>query len=354
MPVHFDLDRLERVIDAHERWWNGTLDRPLVSVTVPDAYDVPAHAAAPLLSQKTCADFSFSPGQIIDAIDENLSRCEFLGDAFPFVNFDAFGPGVLAAFCGAKLDNRSGSVWFWPDEERELADIHVRYDPQNKWAKRIKAIYRAGLEKWNGTVVMGLPDLGGVMDVAATFRGSENLLLDLYDDPDEVRRLCREIQDAWYAAYDDLAGVLAPQRAFSHWSGLVSRKPSYITQCDFCYMIGSPMFREFVLDTLCEDTQRLEHTIYHLDGVGQLNHLDDILAIKDLSAVQWIYGDGKPSAVHWLDVYRRIAAAGKGMMICGSAQDYLDVLSHLHGTPYTKLDIRSSERALARRVLEAR
>ena len=54
MPVHFDLDRLERVIDAHERWWNGTLDRPLVSVTVPDAYDVPAHAAAPLLSQKTC------------------------------------------------------------------------------------------------------------------------------------------------------------------------------------------------------------------------------------------------------------------------------------------------------------
>ena len=134
----------------------------------------------------------------------------------------------------------------------------------------------------------------------------------------------------------------------------MSRKPSYITQCDFCYMIGSPMFREFVLDTLCEDTQRLEHTIYHLDGVGQLNHLDDILAIKDLSAVQWIYGDGKPSAVHWLDVYRRIAAAGKGMMICGSAQDYLDVLAHLHGTPYTKLDIRSSERALARRVLEAR
>ena len=35
-------------------------------------------------------------------------------------------------------------------------------------------------------------------------------------------------------------------------------------------------------------------------------------------------------------------------------QDYLDVLAQLHGTPYTKLDIRSSKHALARRVLEAR
>ena len=354
MSVHFDLDRLERVIDAHSRWWSGTLDRPLVSVTIPDAYDVPARAPAPLLSQKTCTDFSWSAEQVIDAIDENLSRCEFVGDAFPFVNFDAFGPGVLAAMCGARLDNSSGSVWFWPDQEREIADIHVRYNPDNPWTKRIKAIYRAGLEKWNGTVIMGMPDLGGVMDVAATFRGSENLLMDLYDDPDEVVRLSREIQTAWYAAYEDLAKTLAPQRAYSHWSGLVSRDPSYIIQCDFCYMIGNPMFREFVLDTLREDTKRLPRTIYHLDGIGQLNHLDDLLALENLSAVQWVYGDGQPPAIHWLDVYRKIQASGKGMMICGGPKDFLDVLAQIHGTPYAKLEIANSERELVRRVLDAR
>jgi len=354
MPVHFDLERMERVIDAHERWWNGTLDRPLVSITIPDACDVPRRAAAPLLSQKSCADFSFTPEQVIDAIDEHLSRCEFVGDSFPFVNFDAFGPGVLAAFCGAKLDNSSGSVWFFSDKKREIQDIHVRYDPLNPWVERIKAIYRSGLEKWNGTVIMGFPDLGGVMDVAATFRGSENLLMDLYDDPDEVKRLCREIQAAWYAAYDDLAQVLSPQRAFSHWSGLVSRSPSYITQCDFCYMIGNPMFREFVLDTLREDTERLTHTIYHLDGIGQLNHLDDLLALEKLDAVQWVYGDGQPSAVHWLHVYQRIQAAGKRLMICGNAQDYLDVLANIHGVPYARLEISSGQRELIERVLAAR
>jgi len=354
MPVHFDLERMERALDAHTRWWNGTLDRPLVCVTIPDAYDVPCRAAAPMLSQQSCADFSWSAEQVIDAVDEQLSRYEFAGDAIPIVNFDAFGPGVLAAFCGAKLDNSSGRVWFWPDEEREVEDIHVTYDPQNKWVRRIKALYQAGLQKWNGTVLMGMPDLGGVLDVAATFRRSENLLMDLYDDPQEVKRLSREIQDAWYAAYEDLAQVLKPQRAYTHWSGLASRAPSYIIQCDFCYMIGNPMFKEFVLDTLRKDTERLAHSIYHLDGIGQLNHLNDILALEKLDAVQWVYGDGQPSAVHWLDVYRRIQAAGKGVMICGNAQDYLDVLSHVHGTPYTQLTIPSSERDLIRRVLEAR
>lgn len=354
MSVHFDLERMEQAMQAHTQWWNGTLERPLACVTIPDAYDVPGISRAPILNQSVCTDLSWSAQELIEAIDEKLSRCEFLGDAYPYVNFDAFGPGVLAAFCGARLDNSSGRVWFWPDEEREIADIHVQYDPENLWVRRIKDIYRAGLAKWNGTVILGMPDLGGVLDVAATFRGTENLLIDLIDDPDEVKRLCREIQDAWYAAYEDFSEVLRPQRAHTDWSGLLSRDPSYILQCDFCYMIGNPMFREFVLDTLREDSERLTNTIYHLDGVGQLNHLDDVLAIENLNAVQWVFGAGKPAGACWLDVYRKIRDAGKGMMVLGGANDYLDVLAAVGGTPYVRMGFANRDRELAMRVVNAR
>lgn len=354
MAIHFDPERMARVQEAHIGWWNGTLDRPLVRITLSNAHPSKRTSPAPLLNQRSCADFSWSPEQIIDALDEQLSTQEYLGDAFPFVNFDAFGPGVLAAFCGAKLDNSSGGVWFWPDEEREIADIHVKYNPDNIWVRRIKAIYRAGLQKWNGTVIMGMPDLGGVMDVAATFRGSENLLLDLYDNPDEVLRLNREIQDAWYAAYEDFAAVLAPQNGLSNWSGLLSREPSYIIQCDFSYMIGNAMFKQFVLPTLLEDTERLRHTIYHLDGIGELNHLDDVLALERLDAVQWVFGDGKPSGLHWLDVYKKIHASGKRMMIIGGPQDYLDVLGALHGTPYGNFFLDVRDRDLAEKLIAAR
>ena len=354
MAVHFDLGRMAQVKKNHDLWWQGKLGRPLTKVTITDAYQVERKAAAPVLSQENCNDFQWSADEMIEALDEELSQYEFLGDAYPFVNMDAFGPGVVAAMCGAKLDNSSGRVWVFPEEEKEIAVIHVKYDPDNIWTKRIKEIYRAGMKRWNGTVIMGLPDLGGVMDIAATFRGSENLLFDLYDEPEEVIRLNQEIHKAWYEAYADIASELKAQGAYTDWNGLLSTDPAYIIQCDFSYMIGNDMFKEFVLETLREDTKRLTNTIYHLDGIGELNHINDILALKDLNAVQWVYGDGKGKASDWLDVYQQIKAAGKLMMINCDPADYLKVLDVLHGEPYTIHYLKKTERDLAQILIDAR
>ncbi len=61
------------------------------------------------------------------------------------------------------------------------------------------------------------------------------------------------------------------------------------------------MFKQFVLNTLRTDTEKLDNVIYHLDGVGELNHLDDILSLEKLKAVQWVFGDGQPPAEEWMD-----------------------------------------------------
>ena len=353
MPIHFDKDRMLEVRDAHDRWWNGTLDRPLMYLTIDNAYDAPA-SKAPFPDQWNCCDFSISPEEVVDAVDAEFSRKEYLGDSYPWFNFAFFGPGVLAAMSGGVLDNSSGAVWFWPPEKHELSDLHPKYDPENIYAKRIKDIYRAGLQKWEGSVIMGMPDLGGVMDVVASLRGTEDLLMDLYDEPDEVKRVIREVEVAWYDAYNDFSAVLEPQKAHTDWSGLLSNTPSYIDQCDFSYMIGNDMFREFVLDTLRKDTLTLDRTIYHLDGVGQLNHLDDILALPNLNAVQWVYGDGKPTGMNWLDVYAKIEKAGKGIMLVDPAQGMLDVVNHIHGSPYVRLGMDKSQMELAKALLAAR
>ena len=354
MAIHFTMDKMKRCQENHDLWWEGRLSRPLVKVTLTDAYEADRKTKAPFLSQANCADFSYSPEEIVDAMDAELSRYEFLGDAFPSINLDSYGPGVLAAMCVARLDNSSGRVWFFPDKEREIQDIHVTYDPENQWSKRIKAIYRAGFERWGGLVKMGFPDLGGVLDVAATFRGSENLLMDMIDEPDEVIRLSKEIEIAWRAAYEDFASALAPQGGYTHWSGLLSTEKSYIVQCDLSYMIGKKMFDAFVLDTIRNDTQRLHHTIYHLDGVGELNHLDSLLTLPDLNAVQWQFGDGKPGAGHWLDVYRKILDAGKLIMIEGTPGDYMDVINALHGTPFVRHEMSVKDKFFAMEMIEAR
>ena len=63
-------------------------------------------------------------------------------------------------------------------------------------------------------------------------------------------------------------------------------------QRDFAYMIGPDTFDEFIVPELTASSGRLQRPFYHLDGKGELVHLDRILAIPGPAGVQWIPGDG--------------------------------------------------------------
>ena len=52
-------------------------------------------------------------------------------------------------------------------------------DKNNPYLRRVMNLYEAGMEKWRVNVVMNMVDMGGILDTLATFRGSENLLMDL-------------------------------------------------------------------------------------------------------------------------------------------------------------------------------
>lgn len=130
---------------------------------------------------------------------------------------------MAAAFLGAELDNSSGRVWFHPKTIVPIDEFHLEYDPDNIWLRRIKDIYQAGMERWRGQVMMGMPDLGGILDILSTFRPSENLLYDLYDDPDEVERVVWEIHDLWLRFYQELAGELGKDSpGYCDWAQIYS------------------------------------------------------------------------------------------------------------------------------------
>ncbi len=352
--IDFSFERMKRVEENHALWWEHRLNRPLACVTVRDVRKPEKPYLHRVLGQANCHDFSIPAKDVIADLDTALSTRAYLGDAYPYVNFDAFGPGSLAAFLGAKVDNRTGGVWFFPQEKQEIADIHLHYDPENVWVKRIKDIYRAGLERWGTLVKLGLPDLGGVMDVVATFVGTEELLMALIDEPEEVMRLVGEAESAWVTAYNDFASVLAPQGGVTDWWGLWNRESGYILQCDFSYMIGNPMFREFVLPTLNRDTGRLNNTIYHLDGKGELKHLDTLLALPNLNAIQWVPGDGTPTGIVWKEVYEKVIAAGKGASVVGNPQEVAEVVKALHDNLHFNFSLPTSQKNVAQELLNIR
>ena len=59
----------------------------------------------------------------------------------------------------------------------------------------------------------------------------------------------------------------------------------------------------------------VEKTIWHLDGPGELPHLDKILSLPWVHAVQALPGAGIPDPLQWMEVYKKIQAAGKSLYI---------------------------------------
>lgn len=331
MGIAFSPGQWDKIRDAHTKWWNRELERPLAGVVLTGKDPGRPKPSAPLLSQATCTDLSVSAKDLIDRIDYELSQEEYLGDAFPFVNFDCFGPGVAAALLGATLSNATGSVWFHPKQVVPIEELHFEYDPNNIWLNRIKEIYEEGNKRWQGQVLMGMPDLGGTLDVLSTFRPGEALMYDLYDEPEEVKRVIWEIHELWFRYYREFEDVLQPVNpGYSDWARIYSDTPSYVVQCDASYMISPAMFDEFVLPELSESCKKLDRTIYHLDGIGELNHLDSILTIKELAAVQWVPGAGQPGRDQWPQVQKKIIDGGKNIQIDGFS--VLDNVSRQVGT----------------------
>lgn len=328
MAIHFSKERFEQIADTYTSWFDHKLDRIVTGVIIPEHEPDGPVPPAPQLSQATCADLSWTPEQLADRVAYELSRNEYYGDAYPSVNMDAFGPGVVSAFLGANLDNSTGNVWFHPAEEKEIADLHFTYDPENPWLVRVRNVCEALVDRLEDRALVSMPDLGGILDILAVFRPGEQLLMDLYDAPEEVQRLTEEIHAVWMEVYSDLNSVLHKNGlGYTDWSGIYSDKPSYILQSDFCYMISPSSFDEFVFDDARKMCNELERSVWHLDGVGELKHLDKLLSIDRLNGVQWVPGAGQPPCEEWMDVYHKIADAGKVMQICYSGFPALDQIA---------------------------
>lgn len=336
--TEFTRQDWSRVQARHEAWWDGALEGPLISIRIPHE-GAPRRPSARYGFQRFTSNYrdDASPEDIVESWEHELDRWSFHGDAFPAV-MPNFGPGVLAAYLGCDLHRGAETAWFHPREEVPLEDLHLQWNPREWWLQRTLAISRAAAQRFAGGVQIVPPDLGGVLDVLASFRPSGGLLTDLYDEPEHVHRLVNEIRELWFRAFKVITNeTAATSHGYTCWTELLSREPYWMLQCDFAYMISPAMFRQFALPDLTAAAARLARPFYHLDGPGQLDKLDMILSIPNLRGVQWIPGAGQRDVTHWREVYRRIHEAGKLIQVFTFQSEkgfrLLDDLVEQIGTP---------------------
>ena len=317
--IHFSNSDWDRVKKSYNDWWDKKSKNAVIGAMVKSYQPSEKLPAKPLLTQNN-VHLNFTADEVLDAIEYHLSQYEFIGDAFPYFNMDCFGPGVIAAFLGCEMDNNNGEtgIWFHPSKKLDINTFNPVYDGDNPILNRIKELFRKSAQRFEGKILLSMPDLGGVADVLSSFFPGEELLYEMYDNPEAVISAIKKLDALWQRFYNEFAKELnSASFGYTDWSNIYSSKKSYVIQSDVTYMLSNEMFKEFVYDSVKLHTKNLERTVFHLDGVGELKNLNDLLAIKELTAVQWVPGanSGKDTFFEWMDVYNKILSADKLVQI---------------------------------------
>lgn len=320
-----------QLIEDFEKWWNHELDRPIIQLTLKKKDSKSCATRGELLDM--LYNFDITPLEVAKKYRESLENNIYLGDAFPV--FYMRSTGILGAMLGQtwNIDIERGTIWFEEMKGKELKDIHPVLTDDNQLLQRGIALTYAFMQEFGDEIGIGTPNFGGMMDIVESMRGATNSLIDLYDEPEEVLRLNDDIYKAYEKAYKDNIAAIDNKRVLGYtgWITLLSQKPYFISQCDFCCMIGKDHFEEFVAETLDKEVQLIERSFYHLDGPGAVKHLDRIIQ-SGFNGIQWVNGAGSKLKHDpcWDEIYKKIYDAGLLMQINIETIEEIDVIDHLY------------------------
>jgi len=309
-----EIDDWQQRLDRQDAFWHcELLDRPVACMSIGKQSPGGNHPAA-----KTYASERqrwFDAEAIAQQQLYHVRNTEYLGDALPHV-MPNLGPEVFSAFFGTELEYGPATSWSIANLEDWAHADKLQFDRANAYWRQINAMTDIFLEIGRGYFYTGITDLHPGGDAIAAFRDPLNLNIDMIENVEPVKALLERVTDVFVEVYNSFADKLqAAGQPISTWAGIVSRQRWYVPSNDFSCMISKAMFDDIFLAGIRRECQSLEASIYHLDGPQALQHLDSLLEIPELNAIQWVYGAGNGRASDWLHVYRKCQAAGKAIQL---------------------------------------
>ena len=320
-------DDWEKVRERYGAFWQREIvDRALIQVTAParDAAEVESKWHGHFLAEQVRDNPTPLPPEVVELMVEEYAKAipwtYYGGEAFPNVII-YMGAGSLGAYLGAKIGITAETIWFDPPRDLSLEEIAaLELDPQEKWWSATLALAEALPRLAKGRFFVGVTDLNAEINVLGSLRVSDRLLMDRLDALEAVRRASENIHSHSLRCLKEQHDQMSPyQEGCSWWMGMWAPGHSNDLQCDFSAMISPEMFARFVAPEVADSAKKLDHTIFHWDGPGQIPHLDILLEIEELDGIQWVPGAGNPGtgSPEWFHLYKRIQDAGKSLVLQG-------------------------------------
>ena len=281
------------------------------------------------LKWKDMEDKYQNPQRIVDRYRYFCQTHAFLGESFPNLNID-FGPGSLASYLGSEIGFKEDTVWFNKCLDGWDGVPKLTFDPENKWFKKHLQLAKDCQALAGDDFYVDMPDLMENIDVLASLRGAQDILFDLLDEPEMIGERIQEVTDIYYEYYDRFYDVIKDEEGGNAYTVFQIWGPGRTVklQCDFSAMMSPEDFRKYIQPSLRSQSENVDHVLYHLDGPAAIKHMDALMEIEGIDALQWTSGDAGPDGTlpDWDVIYDKAIAAGKSiwvMVYSGEFEDWI-------------------------------
>ncbi|MEI6602079.1 MAG: trimethylamine corrinoid protein 2 [Clostridia bacterium] len=303
--------------ERFKAWWAHTkVDGPLMHIVA--KRNVPLPGFETVLEPTSAEDMHLNVDRIATLARNRMKTHILLADALPFLDCN-MGPGSMSLYLGAEPEFAWDTVWYKECVEDWSTTPPFRYDPENPWWKRHLALITRLKELAQGEFLVTIPDIIENVDILSAMRGPQAFCYDMIDEPDLIHSFVNQVDDLYFTYYDAMYDIIkgtdgsSSYTAFNIWGPGKTAK----VQCDFNAIMSPDQFREFVVPSLRKQCQQLDNSMFHLDGKDAARHIDALMEIDELDALQWTSGAGQPDAAdpQWFPIWDKVKAAGKSLWV---------------------------------------
>ena len=307
----------EEVLNRYEAWWQcEILDRPLVSIPFPKP-ETEGILPMPQKSHVTARERWMDAEHVVATAEASIQNTVHFADSLP-IAWPNLGPEVFSAFYGCEMEYGESTAWSKPILPDWTAGslAKLRIDENNFYFHKLMEMTDALIQAARGRFIVGYTDLHGGGDAIAAFRDPQELLIDTLEHPEEIKSLCDRITTDFLRVYDmfherlSVAGMPS-----TTWCPATCKGKFHVPSNDFSFMISEDAFEQLFIPGIMRECQHMDRCIYHLDGPQALRHLDRLLEIPEIHAIQWVPGAGHDYWADWVDVYQRIQNKNRALQI---------------------------------------
>lgn len=304
---------LEACMERVAAWFEGVLlDRPPIRFSRHNAeYERKIHVGRwPTLRERW-----FDAQYQLDCFQKELAARHFHAETFP-VFWPNLGPNVFASCYGCPTVYEETTAWAQSILRDPDTEVLPAFDWDCEYVRKLDEMTDLALENSQGKFLVGYTDLHPGLDWVAALRGSEALLYDVMDRPEQVLNwICSgeaDFQRLYRRYHEKLSAAGQPSVT---WMNIPVYGKMHIPSCDFSSMISEELFMDLAFEGLAKETASMDYNIFHVDGKGVARHIDRILELPKLHAIQWVQGVGADAPIlQWIGLIQKIQAAGKGIV----------------------------------------